>query len=57
MQFLYVVYLIKETTPSLQSIWFSNSIYNCLQQLAKLDLTNLQIAYNHKTRFGTDKFC
>ena len=35
----------------------TTNIYNCLQLLVKLDLTNLQIAYNHETRFGRNEFC
>ena len=33
------------------------NVYNCLQLSVKLDLTNFQIVYNHKTCFGRNKFC
>ena len=32
------------------------SCYNSLQIIVKLDLTDLQIAYNHETRFERNKF-
>ena len=38
-------------------IIFTTNIHNCLQLLVKLDLINLQTAYNHETRFGRKKFC
>ena len=35
----------------------TTNICNCLQLLLKLDLTNLQIAYNHEISFGWNTFC